>query len=46
MDYYASTWYSLGKWGTLLLLRNIEKVQRIRAQAIILSFKATALTVA
>jgi hypothetical protein len=31
MDYYASAWYGLGKWGTLSLLRNIEKVQRIRA---------------
>jgi hypothetical protein len=46
MDYCASTWYGPGKWGTLSLLRSMEKVQRIRAQAIILSFRATALTVA
>jgi len=46
MDYCASAWYGPGKWGTLSLLRNMEKVQRIGAQAIILSFRATALTVA
>jgi hypothetical protein len=45
MDYCASAWYGAGKWGTLTLLRNMEKVQRIGAQAIILSFRATALTV-
>jgi hypothetical protein len=31
MDYYASAWYGLGKWGTFSLLRNMEKVQRIGA---------------
>jgi hypothetical protein len=46
MDYCASAWYGPGKWGNLSLLRNMEKVQRIGAQAIILSFRATALTVA
>lgn len=46
MDYCASAWYGPEKWGTLSLLRNMEKVQRIGAQAIILSFRATALTVA
>lgn len=46
MDYCASAWYGPEKWGTLSLLRNMERVQRIGAQAIILSFKATALTVA
>jgi len=26
MDYRASAWYGPGKWGTLSLLRNMEKV--------------------
>jgi ribonuclease HI len=43
MDYCASAWYGPGKWGTTSLLRDMEKVQRIGAQAIILSFRATAL---
>jgi hypothetical protein len=46
MDYYALAWYGLEKWGTLSLLRNMERVQRIGAQAITLSFRATALIVA
>jgi len=46
MDYCASAWYGPEKWGTTSLLRDMEKVQRIGAQAIILSFRATALAVA
>ena len=46
MDYCASAWYGPEKWGTTSLLRDMEKVQRIGAQAIILSFRATAVVVA
>lgn len=33
MDYCASAWYGPEKWGTISLLRNVERVQRIGAQA-------------
>jgi hypothetical protein len=46
MDYYASAWYRPEKWGTLSLLRNTQKEQRIGAQAVVVSSKATALKVA
>jgi hypothetical protein len=46
MDYCASAWYRPKKWGTLSLLRNMERVQRIGAQAIVLASKAVALKVA
>jgi hypothetical protein len=43
MDYYASAWYRLAKWGTLSLLHDMEKVQRIGAQAVVLAFRPTSL---
>jgi hypothetical protein len=46
MDYCTSAWYGPENWGILSLLRNMEKVQRIGAQATVLPFRATALTVA
>lgn len=45
MDYAASTWYSLQRWGTLQHLYAFDKVQRIGAQAITRAFKTVALSV-
>jgi hypothetical protein len=46
VDYCASAWYGPEKWGTVSLLHDVDRVQRIGAQAIRLSFKAAALYVA
>jgi hypothetical protein len=46
MDYCASAWYGPAKWGTLSLLHDMEKVQRIGAQAVVLAFRPTSLQVA
>jgi hypothetical protein len=44
MDYCASAWYGPEKWGTTSLLRDMEKVQCIGAQAILLPFRATGMS--
>jgi hypothetical protein len=36
-DYCASAWYGPEKWGTTSLPRNLERVQRIGAQAVVLA---------
>lgn len=46
VDYCASAWYGPEKWGTISLLRNMERVQRIGARAVVLASKATALKAA
>lgn len=46
MDYCASAWYGPEKWGTISLLRHMERVQRIGARAVVLASKATALKAA
>lgn len=46
MDYCASAWFGPQKWGTGSLLQEMDKVQRLGAQAVVLAFRSTAAQVA
>ncbi|TKA24535.1 hypothetical protein B0A49_13679, partial [Cryomyces minteri] len=45
MDYAVSTWYATGRRGTARLVHELDKVQRLGAQAIVGAFRSVSLEV-